>query len=484
MRNIVFVAAFLIGFPNAVLAQNFICPDAEVRQAAEQYRKTLAVKWLGKELPQWSRPCPIRVIPAQKSEGSTRYTIGKRPTGNVVYGWDMTIRGSRKRMLDSVLPHEVLHTVLASHFAEKLPRWFDEGAASTEEHPEEIAKLKRNLLSYANNRQLILFKNIIGELEYRKDAGPTYAQGRGMVQFLIHHKCHRVVVDFIDTGLEDGWPLALRQHYGYESVQQFQNRWSSWYRAGEPIPRESGKPQQWDCTGTGCRIPRGLPCDGRSYIWDGRRWRPLDVQSLQPPPTQQQWTPSTQQPPIQMEDWPAPAQQPPVQQPSGCNCNMEALIKEIRELRKLLESKQDNTAVLRKLNQATTILAALEGRKTQLDLTPLTEALKHNAGLLVEIQRSIASQPPANDNSDLKEYLSQHTQLLTQITRSLDALSQRDNSDVIARIEAQNRLTLKSIETNNTKLLGRLSQLGSHRCSEESHQMASDLSTLFNLIEE
>ena len=52
----------------------------------------------------------------------------------------MNIQGSRERVLDSVVPHEVTHTIFASYFRCPLPRWADEGACTTMEDQSEIAK--------------------------------------------------------------------------------------------------------------------------------------------------------------------------------------------------------------------------------------------------------------------------------------------------------------------------------------------------------
>jgi hypothetical protein len=47
-------ANFSVSAPNADLAKRF-------GDMAEHYRREKAVEWLGKEMPQWSRRCPLRV---------------------------------------------------------------------------------------------------------------------------------------------------------------------------------------------------------------------------------------------------------------------------------------------------------------------------------------------------------------------------------------------------------------------------------------
>ncbi len=112
--------------------QHFIVTAADANVAktigdlAEVYRRDLAIDWLGHELPEWSGPCPIRaeVAPHLGAGGATSFMFERgRP-----FGWQMSIQGSYERVLDSVLPHEITHTIFATHFGQPLPRWADEGA--------------------------------------------------------------------------------------------------------------------------------------------------------------------------------------------------------------------------------------------------------------------------------------------------------------------------------------------------------------------
>ena len=119
-------ANFVIEAPTDDLAR-------KLGDAAEQYRHTLAVEWTGAALPRWSRPCPITAQVAQHlgAGGATSFVFDQ----GEVFNWTMTIQGSEERILDSVLPHEITHTIFASYFRQPLPRWADEGACTTVEHP-------------------------------------------------------------------------------------------------------------------------------------------------------------------------------------------------------------------------------------------------------------------------------------------------------------------------------------------------------------
>ena len=74
----------------------------KVGEAAETYRRDLAIFWLGQPLPNWSKPCKLRVRDgAMGAGGETKFQF----VGKEVLNWDMYVQGSLERILDSVLPH-------------------------------------------------------------------------------------------------------------------------------------------------------------------------------------------------------------------------------------------------------------------------------------------------------------------------------------------------------------------------------------------
>src|SRR3954452_7078552 len=80
----------------------------QVGEHAEACRVSIAKAWLGKELPTWPAPCPIKVKITRSEAGgltSFGFTRGK------VSDQSMTVEGRLDRILASSLPHEVTHTV-------------------------------------------------------------------------------------------------------------------------------------------------------------------------------------------------------------------------------------------------------------------------------------------------------------------------------------------------------------------------------------
>lgn len=218
---------------------NFVihCGDAqlakEIGDSAERYRKELAQLWLGKTLPDWSRPCPVTVHvgPTLGAGGATTFVFDR----GEVYGWEMNIQGSRERLLDSVLPHEITHMILASHFRQPLPRWADEGAATTVEHISEREKHRRMLLDFLRTQRGIPFRRMFAMEEYPRDIMPLYAQGYTLAEFLIQQGGHQRFVSFLDDGLKDNqWEESLAKWYNYQDLSQLQTTWVAWVAQGYP----------------------------------------------------------------------------------------------------------------------------------------------------------------------------------------------------------------------------------------------------------
>jgi hypothetical protein len=228
----------------SVRSQNFVvsAPSrqlaTEICQHAENFRRDLAIEWLGQELPPWPAPCPIRANVAQNlgAGGATTFVF----RGGMPGDWTMDIQGSRERILDSVLPHEVTHTIFATHFGRPLPRWADEGACTTVEHASERAKQDKFLIQFLTpdargNTRGIPFNQMFRMKEYPKDILPLYSQGYSLAKYFIQQGGKRKFVDFVGEGMQtNNWPAATQKYYGYSSLSELQLAWVDWVRKGSP----------------------------------------------------------------------------------------------------------------------------------------------------------------------------------------------------------------------------------------------------------
>lgn len=215
-------ANFLVQAPNQSLAY-------QVAQAAEAYRHDLAVYWLGTPLPNWPNPCPILVTSGDNLPAQGVTTYNPIPARD----FQMQVVGSPERILDSVLPHEITHTVLATHFRRPLPRWADEGICTTVEHHSEKSKHEKKLIEFLQSHRGIAMNHLFLMKEYPQDVLPMYAQGYSVCQFLIQQKGPREFIRFLGDYLkEPSWTLNVKRHYGYASLQEFQDYWIAWVASG------------------------------------------------------------------------------------------------------------------------------------------------------------------------------------------------------------------------------------------------------------
>ncbi len=218
---------------------NFIIETADpnfaqqLAQAAEKYRHDLAVSWLGKAMPNWSQPCVMTVEagPHLGAGGATTFVFDH----GEVFGWRMSIQGSQERLLDSVLPHEITHMVFASHFRQPLPRWADEGGATSVEHFSEKNKHRTMLQTFLRTGRGIAFSDMFAMTEYPKDIMPLYAQGYALAEYLIQSGGRPKFVEFLGEGLEtDNWATAVQHQYGLTDLSVLQDTWLAWVKQGMP----------------------------------------------------------------------------------------------------------------------------------------------------------------------------------------------------------------------------------------------------------
>lgn len=213
---------FIVSAPTAEYAR-------EVGETAERLRRELAEEWLGRELPPWRDICPIEVVPANGAGGVTQFYFDRGQP----YGWTMRVQGSRERVLDSVLPHEITHTVFATHFGRPLPRWADEGACTTTEDVSERRKQEKLLNDFLRTNRGIPFNRMFEMTEYPSDVLPLYAQGYSLARFLIALEGKPRFVAFVGEGLKTkNWAAAIQRNYGFHDLSDLQVRWNRWVAKG------------------------------------------------------------------------------------------------------------------------------------------------------------------------------------------------------------------------------------------------------------
>lgn len=221
---------FEVEAPTAAIAE-------KVALTAERCREELALEWLGYTLPNWYKPCHVRVKVGQVGAGgATTFSFG----GGEVFGWDMTVQGSLERILDSVIPHEVSHTIFACHFRRPLPRWADEGAATIAEEESERRRQQKLAEEVMPSKRRIPLRELLSITEYPKNMQHVltlYAEGYLLADFLVQKGGKSRFLAFMQDAHESGWDASLRKHYEEENVEALESKWSQWVIAGSPSLR-------------------------------------------------------------------------------------------------------------------------------------------------------------------------------------------------------------------------------------------------------
>lgn len=311
-RPLMLLVALLL-LATSARAQNFTVSggsqafNQHVANAAETYRRELAIHWLGKELPRWSSPCPITVHPGNMGAGGATSFVFDH---GEVFNWQMTMQGTPERIVDSVLPHEITHTIFATHFRRAVPRWADEGACTTVEHRSERGRMENLLHEFLRTNRGIAFNDMFAMKQYPDDVLPLYSQGHSLSRFLLEHNGPREFVAFLESGMandsREGWQAAVMVSYGYATLGELQTIWVDWVSKGSPA---SGQVVGYQpCSGGSCGNHMGggsmMPARRQSFAtgrWsgvnDGSERRPqlsvappvrpqdrVDIDELQPLP--------------------------------------------------------------------------------------------------------------------------------------------------------------------------------------------------------
>lgn len=213
--------------PNFIVSAPSDFAARQIADSAERLRYDLAVQWLDDPLADWNEPCPItvRIGNDLRSTGKTSFIFRDgRPTE-----WRMLMEGPWRSLQNSVLPHEITHTILATHFGRPLPRWADEGVCVTAEPLRDQQILEDRMLHYARHKSSLDIQSVFNLQKYPREAMTLYAHGHSLVQFFLEQGSHREFIDFLEDGIQgQNWLLATERHYGYHSLSSLQREWLTW----------------------------------------------------------------------------------------------------------------------------------------------------------------------------------------------------------------------------------------------------------------
>ncbi len=196
----------------------------QVAAVAEHTRRTIGLKWFGKET-DWDSPCEIFLYPTAEdyawatgappvSPGHSSFRVDQ---GRVYYR-RIDLRCDDARLLRAVLPHETTHTVLAGMFGNRqVPRWVDEGIAVLSEPPALVEQHLASLPRFEHTGALFSTQDVMEAVDYPdpQSVAIFYAQSVSLVQFLSRRDPQKFV-QFVRDGLQEGFDKALDHYYSWD----------------------------------------------------------------------------------------------------------------------------------------------------------------------------------------------------------------------------------------------------------------------------
>lgn len=243
---------FTVSAPDEALARRFA-------EMAEHYRKEKALEWLGQEMPNWPERCPIRVrITEAGAGGATSFTFSSDNGRGIVASQNMEIHGPVRQLLNSVLPHEVTHTVFAYHFGRPVPRWADEGGSVLSENDEERTSHDIRCREILNQGKAFRLNTLFRMTEYPRDMIVLYAEGYSVSAYLVERggggrDGRRKLLQFLGEGMKgstershgtpESWNAAAQRVFGADSTDALEAQWIEFLKnpaAGRIAARNNG----------------------------------------------------------------------------------------------------------------------------------------------------------------------------------------------------------------------------------------------------
>lgn len=259
MKRIILLL-ILSSFGASYRTENFIITaptEAEAKifaETSEFWWKEHHKYWFGIEGARMEIPCQSTLnIKTHSGGGATSFVWSHlgvdQPTGT----WE----GRRDKLLDDVIPHEVMHLVLAEQFRAPLPRWIDEGLCMSIESDDgrkrTLTRAVQNL--YAKPSNTMTLSNMFRVKEYDQAAGLIgghgshmfkivcfYDQATSIVEYLRTADTDKTLMEYIKQSMRDKqWEANLQSHYGINGTRELTAFWLNWVKAGSPDRQTSYK---------------------------------------------------------------------------------------------------------------------------------------------------------------------------------------------------------------------------------------------------
>ena len=226
-----------------VLFQQARAQAQEIAKAAEQVRASTFEKWSGPAGAAWSPRCDVWLHASAadyaKATGKPAASPGHASigiTGGKVHARRIDVRADDSTMMDVTMPREVAYVVLADLFPEQpLPRWADVGITMLATPDAEIARYRRAVPKFAQERKLFAVRDFLKMADFpeAERITPFYVESVSLVDYLVRLKGAKAFALYLREAPRRGYEEALQRHYGIKDAGELQEKWMRAAVAGE-----------------------------------------------------------------------------------------------------------------------------------------------------------------------------------------------------------------------------------------------------------
>lgn len=204
-----------------------------VAKAAEAGRKQIFERWSGPPSGSWQPKCEV-VVHATANDYSKATGKPAALTGHATVALTdgratkrrIDLRADDAAMVANALPRELTHVVLADLFADKPPRWAQEGMAILAGSPEEVGRYTRTLPRCARDGEL---RNLAAFFELKDFPADKitgyYCQSVSVTEYLIKLGGERNFKIFLGDAQRYGVSQALKRQYNIDGPQALEAAW-------------------------------------------------------------------------------------------------------------------------------------------------------------------------------------------------------------------------------------------------------------------
>lgn len=194
---------------------------------AEYYRRIIAVKWIGKQLPEGANEARLHWKESATRDEGTLSPATPKPYPSIAFIWLVT---SEERAFSTTLAHEISHVVILERFNNDAPPWVLEGIASTYDDKERKEIREKSFRKLLESGEIPLTE-IAKKKSIRPNDIESYCLAEKMVEFLVHKTGGNAkFLAFVDTVKNDGWESALKS-IGYDTAGVLEEDFQKHYLA-------------------------------------------------------------------------------------------------------------------------------------------------------------------------------------------------------------------------------------------------------------